>query len=113
MTPNGFAITAQLPIEPNSLQESHTFFVGPDHSGLAPVRHRCFRSCRQYWCLPRYITVMAKCGRSIRSSSERSLAQADSTLTTLFSGKDFAEDILGVIEPHLQLVVAKQTETKP
>jgi hypothetical protein len=37
------------------------------------------------------------------------LAQADATLTTLFSGRDFGEDILGAIQPGLQWVVASQT----
>ncbi len=34
------------------------------------------------------------------------LAQADATLTTLFSGRDFGEEILGAIEPGVQLIVA-------
>jgi hypothetical protein len=33
------------------------------------------------------------------------LAQADTTLSTLFSGKDFGEEILGAIKPQLRLVV--------
>ncbi len=36
------------------------------------------------------------------------LAQADSTLTTLFSGRDFGEEILGALHPELRLVVARQ-----
>lgn len=35
-------------------------------------------------------------------------AQADSTLTTLFSGRDFGRDILGAFRPEMQLVVARQ-----
>jgi hypothetical protein len=34
------------------------------------------------------------------------LAQADATLSTLFSGKDFGEEILGALKPQLRLVVA-------
>lgn len=110
MTPNGFAITAQLPIEPNSLQESHTFFVGPERNGFAPVAIDvpgaiasigAYRDISQLW---------LNAGDLFDQAVNDQLAQADSTLTTLFSGKDFAEDILGVIEPQLQLVVAKQTE---
>ncbi len=36
------------------------------------------------------------------------LAQAESMLTTLFSGHDFGRDILGAFQPQLQLVVARQ-----
>lgn len=36
------------------------------------------------------------------------LAKADSTLTTLFSGRDFGEEILGAVHPELRIVVAHQ-----
>jgi hypothetical protein len=36
------------------------------------------------------------------------LAQADSTLTTLFSGRDFGEEILGAIYPEVRIVVSHQ-----
>jgi hypothetical protein len=109
MTPSGLSLTAQLPIEPESLQESHTFFVGPDHNGLAPTVVNvpgavatvgAYRDISQLW---------LNAGDLFDQAVNDQLAQADSTLTTLFSGKDFAEDILGVVEPQLQLVVAKQT----
>jgi hypothetical protein len=35
------------------------------------------------------------------------LAQADNTLTTIFAGKDFGTDILGAIEPELQIFAAE------
>jgi hypothetical protein len=110
MTPSGFLLNAQLPIESESLQESHAFFVGPDHNGLAPrvvnvpgavASVGAYRDISQLW---------LKAGDLFDQAVNDQLAQADSTLTTLFSGKDFAEDILGVIEPQLQLVVAKQTD---
>jgi hypothetical protein len=109
MTPSGFSLTAQLPVESGILQESHTFFVGPDHNGLAPPMVNvpgavasvgAYRDISQLW---------LNAGDLFDQAVNDQLAQADSTLTTLFSGKDFAEDILGVVEPQLQLVVAKQT----
>jgi hypothetical protein len=36
------------------------------------------------------------------------IAQADSSLTTLFSGKDFGEEILGAVQPEIRLVAARQ-----
>ena len=110
MTPSGLSITAELPLESESLQESHTFFVGPERNGLAPAVVNvpgavasvgAYRDISQLW---------LNAGDLFDQAVNDQLAQADSTLTTLFSGKDFAEDILGVIEPQLQLVVAKQTE---
>ena len=37
------------------------------------------------------------------------LAQADNTLTTLFSGRDFGTEILGAIEPELRMIAVPQT----
>ncbi|QDV47719.1 hypothetical protein Enr13x_76300 [Stieleria neptunia] len=37
------------------------------------------------------------------------LAQADTNLTTFFSGRDFGEDILGSLLPGIQVVVQRQT----
>lgn len=37
------------------------------------------------------------------------LAQADTTLTTFFSGLDFGEDVLGSLQPGIQLVVTHQS----
>jgi hypothetical protein len=37
------------------------------------------------------------------------LAAADGTLTTLFSGKDFGEEILGAMQPRWQLLVVRRT----
>jgi hypothetical protein len=36
------------------------------------------------------------------------LSQAESNLATLFSGKDFAEDILGAIQPEIRVIATKQ-----
>ena len=36
------------------------------------------------------------------------LAQADSGLTTLFAGRDFGREVLGSLQPQLQLVAARQ-----
>lgn len=35
-------------------------------------------------------------------------AQAESALSTLFSGKDFGEEVLGALQPEIQLVVTRQ-----
>ncbi|MBT5017798.1 MAG: hypothetical protein HON04_03565 [Planctomicrobium sp.] len=36
------------------------------------------------------------------------IAQADSNLSTFFSGKDFGEDILGALSPQIQFIAARQ-----
>ena len=50
----------------------------------------------------------ARAGDLFGERTNDQLAQADATLTTLFSGRDFGEEILGAIEPGVQLIVASQ-----
>lgn len=40
------------------------------------------------------------------------LAEADSNLATLFSGRDFGEEILGAIHPQVQVVVTRQSHAE-
>jgi hypothetical protein len=44
----------------------------------------------------------------LSEQANEELAKADSGLSTLFSGKDFGEDILGAFRPEVQIVVARQ-----
>ncbi|HEY2827088.1 MAG TPA: hypothetical protein VGJ04_05755 [Pirellulales bacterium] len=44
----------------------------------------------------------------LNEQTNEELAKADSSLSTLFSGKDFGEDILGAFQPEGQIVVARQ-----
>jgi hypothetical protein len=41
------------------------------------------------------------------------LAQADSQLSTIFSGMDFGEDVLGALQPGVQIVVSENTFVDP
>jgi hypothetical protein len=111
MTSSGFALSAQVAGKTEDLLESHAFFLGADGSGTAPGLLRvpglvatlgAFRDISDLW---------LRAGDLFDQGVNDQLAQADSTLTTLFSGKDFAEDILGAVEPQLQLVVAKSLQS--
>ncbi len=49
-----------------------------------------------------------RAGDLLSEQNNEELAKADSSLTTLFAGKDFGEDILGAFRPEVQVVVARQ-----
>jgi hypothetical protein len=88
--------------------EEYAFFFGPDGSGEAePMLHlpdsllslTAYRDLGQLW---------LRAGDLFDQQTNDQLAQADAGLTTLFSGRDFGEEILGAIEPRMQLVVIPQ-----
>lgn len=103
------SIEIALPFEADKVSESREFFFGPGANGRAPALPQIdgllfglssYRDLSQMW---------LRAGDLFDESMNEKLAQADSQLTTLFSGKDFGEDILGAFAPQLQFVAMRQT----
>ena len=102
-------LQAQVPYRKEWNAESREFFVGPGNAGLAlPLVDNsasmasliAYRNLSELW---------LRAGDLFDQKVNDELAQADNTLTTLFSGKDFGSDILGAIEPQVQLIVFEQS----
>lgn len=96
------------PHDPAWVGEERDYFFGPGGQGAAPpllhVKDELFslaayRDVSQMW---------LRAGDLFDDKVNDQLAQADSNLATLFSGKDFGEEILGAVGPQIQLVVARQ-----
>ncbi len=88
--------------------ESRHYYFGPDGNGQAPallhvndtlLAVSMYRDLAQMW---------LRSDDLITDQAVDALNEADSNLTNLFSGKDFGEDILGAMEPGIQLLVARQ-----
>ena len=89
--------------------EPRQYFFGEDGRATAPAivslpetlhRGSLYRDLGQMWLLsPDLMT----------DNANEELAQADTTLTTLFSGRDFGEDILGALKPGISWIVVSQT----
>ncbi len=101
-----------IPYEKQWTGETRSFFVGPDSSGYASklvdgagmmASLNAYRNVSELWC---------RAADLFDQKVNDQLAQADSTLTTLFSGKDFGTDILGAVEPQIQLIASEQTFEK-
>jgi hypothetical protein len=84
------------------------YYFGTDNNGQAqePIALldsiftlSTYRDLSQLW---------LRAGDLMTDKANDELAQADSQLTTFFSGKDFGEDILGSLYPELQFVVTRQ-----
>ena len=110
----GLALKAWAPSETEWFGESRLHYVGPQAQGRAPGESvqsdlavmaslGTYRDLSQLW---------LRAGDLFDQNVNDELAQADATLTTLFSGKDFGEDILGAIYPEVRLVVCEPTATE-
>lgn len=97
-----------MPMDRSWVEEHRHYYFGPEASGSAPalltpagtiLSLSTYRDLSQMW---------LRAGDLFDKETNERLAQADSQLTTLFSGHDFGEDILGSIGPQLQLVLARQ-----
>ena len=97
------------PIVKSTVADRYDYFFGQAGSGEAPARIELGVSQANV-CLYRDIArLWQHAGDLFGQKTNDQLAQAETTLTTLFSGRDFANDILGAIRPELQLVVTEQT----
>ncbi|MEW4487365.1 hypothetical protein AB1L42_04745 [Thalassoglobus sp. JC818] len=103
------ALRLKIPFEQTSLSETREHFFGPRGTGQAASTPEisgllfsisAYRNVSEMW---------LRAGDLFDAKVNDNLAQADSTLTTLFSGKDFAEDILGALEPTFQIVGMRQS----
>ncbi len=107
--PDHFDLDASVPHDPANIAESREYWFGSDGVGsadpLPQIEDQLF-SLTSY----RDISEMwLRAGDLFDERMNDQLAEADSTLTTLFAGKDFGEDVLGEFHPQLQLVVTRQT----
>ncbi len=109
---NLITIQFRVPHEKNWTEESRTFFVGPQGAGYAAplvdgtgtmASLIAYRNLAEMW---------LRAGDLFDEKVNDQLAQADNTLTTLFSGKDFGTDILGAVEPQIQIVAVEQSFEK-
>ena len=98
-----------VPHQKEWTEESREFFVGPQGHGYATslatgsgmlASISAYRDISQLW---------LRAGDLFDERVNDQLSQAENTLTTLFSGKDFGTDILGAIEPQIQLIAADQS----
>ncbi len=100
------------PLTKAALGDRYDYFFGPETKGQAP-RTIELGGTQANLCVYRDIAQLwQRAGDIFGQKTNDQLAQAETTLTTLFSGRDFANDILGAIGPELQVVVTEQDFSK-
>ena len=101
-----------VPFDADWAHEAREFFFGKELGGFAPkalqpknmiANLTSYRDVGLWWLSKEELyaeNVIAQ------------LAQADSQLSTIFSGMDFGKDVLGALEPGVQILVTENTFNK-
>lgn len=101
-------LRVSAPFSQESVGGKYDYFFGEKATGQAPARIMLGTSQASV-CLYRNLAQLwQRAGDIFGQKTNDQLAQAETTLTTLFSGRDFASEILGAIHPELQLIVTEQ-----
>lgn len=107
----GIGLEFSMPHKQEWVPEERTFYFGPNGSGRGPALPvtedtlftlSTYRDISEMW---------LRAGDLFDENINDGLAQADASLTTFFSGKDFGEDILGALTPQIGFVAARQDFT--
>jgi hypothetical protein len=91
------------------VSEAREYFFGPEGKGFAPALLSVKNELLSLSTYRDFSTMWLRAGDLFDEKTNDGFAQADANLSTFFSGKDFGEDVLGAVEPTVQLVVARQT----
>ena len=109
LTRDALAFQIGLPCDAGGISEQREYYFGPKGTGVSPALPKLdgllfglgsYRDISQMW---------LRAGDLFDEGMNEKLAQADSQLATLFSGKDFGEDILGAFAPQVQFLATRQT----
>ncbi|MCA9162250.1 MAG: hypothetical protein KDA62_04695, partial [Planctomycetales bacterium] len=98
-----------LPHDAGQVAESRQYYFGPSGAGQAPPLLAAEGRILAISMYRQFSEMWLRAGDLYDDNVNDEIAKAESNLTTLFSGKDFGEDILGAFGPESQLIVARQS----
>lgn len=102
----------RTPHNPEWVPEERLFYFGPNGEGKGPkianvpetlFTLSTYRDVGEMW---------LRAGDLFNERMNDQFAEADASLTTLFAGKDFGEDILGSLTPEVGFIAARQSFEK-
>lgn len=106
--PERLQLSVSLPFQTDWISENREHYFGPGAQGrVTSVRTAgepilslsVYRNLSEMW---------LRSGDLFNEKVNDGFAKADATLSTLFSGKDFGEEILAALSPEMQIVVSRQ-----
>ena len=106
---NDLKLAFTVPHNAEWIGEARQYYFGPEGQGSAPSLlkpHDSLLAISTYRSLPDFWNAAADL---FDDNTNAELAKAESGLSTLFSGREFGQDILGSFEPQIQIVAVRQT----
>ncbi|GAB5442350.1 MAG: hypothetical protein Fues2KO_26990 [Fuerstiella sp.] len=106
-----FGLQFSIPHQQDWVPEERQFFFGPEGNGTAPaipavqnplLTVAAYRDISEMW---------LRAGDLFDERTNDQLAEADASLTTLFAGREFGEEILGTLTPQVGFVATQQDFT--
>jgi hypothetical protein len=105
----GVKLTVSAPHDDAWTAGPREYFFGAGGKGTAPALLKPKETVLSVSAYRDVGGLWAKADELFDPSVVEGMTQAESTLATLFSGKDFGDDILGAIEPQIQIVARRQS----
>ncbi|MEX2188310.1 MAG: hypothetical protein WD875_15995 [Pirellulales bacterium] len=105
-------LVASAPHDPSWVAKPREFYFGPEGKGAAPIALRPDQTALSLVTHRDLGGVWLAAPDLLDEKGNAGLSQADSNLSTFFSGKEFGREILGAFEPELQIVLARQDYAK-
>ena len=91
------------------ITEPREYYWGYGGTGEAPGHYKIENSIFQLSAYRDVAAMWLRAEELLQDDAVDGIVQANSVLSTLFSGKDFGEDILAELEPTIDLVVANRS----
>ncbi len=103
-----FQLVLDMPYQADWIPESREYYFGPDGGGRAPQMPSLPETLFAMSTYRNFSEMWLRAGDLFNADTNDALAQADATLTTLFAGRDFGEDILGSFQPEVGFIAVRQ-----
>ncbi len=106
--PAKLKLAASLPCDPKTVAKTREFYLGSDAAGVAPPLLRPASTLLSLSTYRDFASLWRHAPDLFDEGINAKLAEAESGLKTIFAGRDFRDDILGNLEPGVQVVVTRQ-----
>jgi hypothetical protein len=108
LDPSHLKLTATLPGDPRAAAKTREFYFGPKGDGAAPPLLRPQQMLLTFSAYRDFASLWRHAPDLFDERVNAKLAEAESGLATFFGGRNFRDEILGNLQPGVQLVVARQ-----
>jgi len=106
--PKRIAFSAAIPGNAPALAKKREFFFGTDAKGSALALLNPKETALSISTFRDFSSMWKNAPELFDEGINAKFAEAESTLTTLFAGRNFRDDILANLEPGMQIVVTRQ-----